>query len=1145
MKASPLGRAFSIFPVVAKRLTSSPALTLSVLVGLATAVALSAAIPMYSDAVHSRMLKRELSGDGPPFAVMYWYLGSNYKALDLEDVADVDAYITTQAPGVLDLPLTLSVRHMGTDNLRLFSAPGGAYEDKGDGLEWPAIGFINGVEDHVRVIEGAFPAATAAGEPIDVLAMRELAEQLGFHVGERYALVGETLLEGRKQKIEFPIRIAGIWTARDETEPFWFYRPSSFDKMLLVPEQVFVDRVASVYEQEVLRAVWYQVYEGSGVNIERVPQLQSAFRKIRTQVESRLPGATIAQSPEEAMDRYRLEAYHLMILLYVFSLPVVSLVLLFVGLVSQMVVDRQKNEIALLRSRGSSRMQVFGIYAFEGVLTGIAAAIVGLIAGRTVAAIMGRAESFLTFHAASSLAVRVTQMSLALSVGALALALLASLAPALSASRHTIVTYRRQTARFAGRPLWQRLFVDYALLLPVAYGYYTLSRRGTMGVAERGEVVGDPFQNPLLFLVPTLGLLSTALIFLRVFPRLMESLARASEKLRGASLLLALRSLARSSRHYTGPLLLLMLTVGLAAFTVTMARTLDRHLVDSARYQTGGDVRLRETGELLGEDAQEGENGQASGPPPPVDPNEEEPHWVFMPVFDYKSVPGVEAVTRVGTYKAQARWSARAEDGQVAGVDRDTLLEVTRLRQDYAPQPDTRLMQALDADPSAVLVQKRFFRENKLKVGDRIMLTVQMLGKWVEMPMLVAGVVDYFPTLYAEDGPFFIANLDYLFSQAGGLYHYDIWARIQPDLPIKKLEQGIWDLKLPASIQDDARAEIRKEQGRPERQGFYGLLSVGFVAAALVTALGFLIYSLVSFQRRSIELGMLRAIGLSTRQMIAYVAGEQLALVALGTAAGSPPGRGDGSALCPVPSGRVGQARPDAALCRPPALGRRGRDPGGVRRRARHCGRYHPVAAAPHADLRGRQDGGDRVSVEAQGPPADGPFIVCENLVKIYKIADAEVLALQGLDMTVADGELMAIVGSSGSGKSTLMNTLGGLDLPTAGRIVVDGQNLLRLSAARARRLQAQQGGVRLAADFAEPHPLSHGHGERRAADDAPGRAPRRDARVGAGSARPGRPGQARRAPPAAVVGRRAAARGDRGGPRQPAAPAAGRRADR
>jgi putative ABC transport system ATP-binding protein len=74
------------------------------------------------------------------------------------------------------------------------------------------------------------------------------------------------------------------------------------------------------------------------------------------------------------------------------------------------------------------------------------------------------------------------------------------------------------------------------------------------------------------------------------------------------------------------------------------------------------------------------------------------------------------------------------------------------------------------------------------------------------------------------------------------------------------------------------------------------------------------------------------------------------------------------------------------------------------------------------------------------------PFIACNNLVKIYKIADLEVVALQGLDLTVADGEMLGIVGASGSGKSTLLNILGGLDRPSAGRVTVDGQDLLKLS---------------------------------------------------------------------------------------------------
>ena len=72
--------------------------------------------------------------------------------------------------------------------------------------------------------------------------------------------------------------------------------------------------------------------------------------------------------------------------------------------------------------------------------------------------------------------------------------------------------------------------------------------------------------------------------------------------------------------------------------------------------------------------------------------------------------------------------------------------------------------------------------------------------------------------------------------------------------------------------------------------------------------------------------------------------------------------------------------------------------------------------------------------------------IACEGLVRIYKVADLEVVALQGLDLLVKDGEMIAIVGASGSGKSTLLNILAGLDTPSAGRAVVAGYDLGRMS---------------------------------------------------------------------------------------------------
>lgn len=86
-------------------------------------------------------------------------------------------------------------------------------------------------------------------------------------------------------------------------------------------------------------------------------------------------------------------------------------------------------------------------------------------------------------------------------------------------------------------------------------------------------------------------------------------------------------------------------------------------------------------------------------------------------------------------------------------------------------------------------------------------------------------------------------------------------------------------------------------------------------------------------------------------------------------------------------------------------------------------------------------------------------FILCENLVKFYKIGELEVMALQGLDLTIESGELTAIVGASGSGKTTLMNILGGLDRPSAGKVWVNGRNLLSLSDAELTQYRRQKVG--------------------------------------------------------------------------------------
>ena len=102
-------------------------------------------------------------------------------------------------------------------------------------------------------------------------------------------------------------------------------------------------------------------------------------------------------------------------------------------------------------------------------------------------------------------------------------------------------------------------------------------------------------------------------------------------------------------------------------------------------------------------------------------------------------------------------------------------------------------------------------------------------------------------------------------------------------------------------------------------------------------------------------------------------------------------------------------------------------------------------------------DGAPSVALTRDAAAERPPVIECDNLVKIYRLADLEAVALQGLDLTVRGGEFVAVVGASGSGKSTLLGVLGGRVVPSAGTARVAGHDLLSMSAASRTRYRREE----------------------------------------------------------------------------------------
>ena len=885
---------FSVLWLSIRRLWSNRSLTLAVILGLTVAVALVTSVPLYADAVNYQLMRKELSrsqSEGrprPPFAFMYRYVGAWHGGIEWENYLPADSYFAGQGPATIGLPLEQQSRHIKTDNFRLFPASEAEYADIRKPLEWVNLGFMTGLSDHIHILEGRFPQVSKTPEgATEVLISYALVDKLGLQSGEDYILFSESKEDeqGRRIREQLPVRVVGVWEPIDAEEPYWFYDPGAFDKVLFLSEESFVQNLVPKLQGEVYLAVWYYVFDGDSVHTQQAPGLLGRIVTSEVQATALLPNTALDVSPKDALIKYRQQAQLLTVLLYVFSIPIVGLVLYFIALISSMVVQRQRNEIAVLKSRGTGDLQILGIYLLEGVLTGVIALAIGPFGGRLIAQIMGNIKSFLAIVQRPPLPVMISMYSLRLGGVAVAIAILTSLIPALGAARLTIVSYKQELARSLQKAFWQRYFLDFFILALPLYGYYLLRQQGTISLQGEGGTTGNPFQNPLLFLVPTLYIFAVALVFMRFFPLLMRFLSWLGQFIGGLPSLLALRHLARSAQYYTGPLLLLILTLSLAAFSASMAKTLDTSLYDQTYYRTGGDVLLIETGWEATE-----EGGGLTTDAAEADTDEEEeagPQWFFLPIADHTKVEGVEAATRVGEYTAIASLQKREQKGQFVGIDRLDFPKVAKWRSDYAYRSLGTLMNELAADRTAILASPSFLGANGLYMDDKVHLRVGMtFGQSQDIEFTVRGTVDYFPTLYPEDGPIFVGNLDYLFEQMGGEYPYDVWIRLAPWANTEQVVDQLGDYQFRILDHYDARTRVAEEQAKPERRGIFGLLSVGFVAAAMLTVMGFLLYSFISFRRRFVELGVMRAIGLSVTQMGAFLAFEQFFLVAIGIVVG-------------------------------------------------------------------------------------------------------------------------------------------------------------------------------------------------------------------------------------------------------------------
>lgn len=890
----------SIFHIAVKRILSQPGMALATVLGMIFAISLTMSVPLYASSVYNSIFLQRVGYDPeegsrqafPPFSFLFTYDSNVLGNLNWEDLDAVNAYLRERSESAIGLPVKLYARYFATNPMALFPAEVQQFPDDQKPLIWGSLAFMDDIEDHIIMLEGSFPGdVTDPNGTVEVMINEELATQLGLQVGEEYTLFSRNqIVGGARSTVLIKTRITGVYRPANPEEEYWFIRPQMLKERLLVTETTYAQRIAPALNDEIYSAFWFLLFDGSSVRYDQALSLIYRITNYQKLAGQALPRIKLSISPVESLIAFQRAANLLTVLLFAFSVPIFGLLLAFITMTSGMTVERQRNEIAVLRSRGAMVAQMIGIAVVESLLLGVVALVIALPASAGIAMAISRTRSFLDFSSQSNMLIHWSPTTLYFGLGAIGLSIVARLIPTIRAARDNIVMYKRERARTMRAPLWQRLWLDVLLMIPAGYGIYLLRQQGSID-ALGATAKGDPFTNPLLIMVPALSIFALSLFFMRLMPLFMAAITWIASRTRSVGLMMASRHLARTPGTYTLPLVLLILTLSLSAFTATLAGTLDKHLNDQVYYRIGADINFVDLGDSP-DDPGAGMGGPPGAPASAgqqantglIIENPNPPGWFFLPVTEYLQLPGVVDATRIGRYSATAIMGRNYIGGTILGIDRYNLPNIAFWRDDFSDVSLGELMNRLAAQPDGLLVSESFARNNLLRNGDLITLRISAYGTTTEVDFYLLGTFKLFPTYYPSEQPLFVGNLDFIFQSLGGEYPYDVWLKTNGE-PVE-----IDELNRTARVEIGARTlnwkELRslidREQSRPERQGLFGVLSVGFTAAALLSVLGFLLYALLSYQRRFVELGVLRAIGLSAGQMTIFLAAELAFLILMG-----------------------------------------------------------------------------------------------------------------------------------------------------------------------------------------------------------------------------------------------------------------------
>lgn len=738
--------------------------------------------------------------------------------------------------------------------------------------------------EHAQIVYGE-SLEEYQGDAIPCLASDAVLDKFEVMVGEYLEFDDFKNSSGKKLKLQ----IVGVVQTKDLYDPFWMTQFSSMPSNLFISKEAF-DTIAKEYDYDFIFYYLNKVYDYRAIDYSNAEDVARGVISLSKTEEK------FMETFSPVLKEYTQGKQTVGVTLWVLEIPIIGLVLTYIFMVASQIVDTEKSEIAMLKSRGISRFQIIRMYLLQSVILSGGGLLVGLPLGYILCKIGAATTDFLSFAPDDLYLYTAVWQMIPYGLAAVVIGIIFILIPVITSSGISIVQ-AKNSDKINKKPIWEKFFFDIILLAVSIYLLVVFSR----SIEElRVNALSGTKMDPTIFMDSVLFILALGLFVLRLIHYLVIGVYKLGRKKWKPAVYASFLQITRTFNRQGIISVFLVLTVALGLFNANIARTINQNNEDRIVHENGADVVLDEQWEKKW--YMEGKQV--------TDYEYVEPDYAK---FDILVNSGVcESITRVindrraeVSFNVPSGTTNKNQKGVVQncilqGINTKEFGETAILKDDFSREVHWyEHLNALAAEPNGVILSRNLAERLEVSVGEQVTLTrycdVGVLENQERgsMKAKVCAIVDGWPGFnqYEYVGSevieqyLVVANFSAMYKICKAS-PYSIWMKLGDGKDVEDLQEVLSAMELSAPRIYSIDQDIDRMKNSTLIQITNGMFTLSFVIALVLCMAGFMIYWISSIRQRELLFGVYRAMGMSVKEINIMLVNEHIFSTFLSVLAG-------------------------------------------------------------------------------------------------------------------------------------------------------------------------------------------------------------------------------------------------------------------